>query len=295
MQNQNNQLYIQQDAYLNSSLTTQTARYCKMVIWCGEDSCKVAIVDRQSKKIQLFASYLFSFRNMVDRVAALDNIMNSYTLFKLFRGKNLVLSLDNDKYTVLPKAFLNPQDCADYLAFVTDKAGYEAKYYIDDPTEITVVFGIESALLSWFNNINSGYESIVLHQANSLIIGVLRYLEERKLNNEPKIAVFVTSKQLHLVVANKNCLIYYNRIPFTDSDEALSYILTIMKPLNINRFIHEIIFFGQINKSDLIYKKTKNYIKYTTILHNSAWIRTKRIKTHNLYVDHFDIFSAALC
>lgn len=295
MQYQTTQLYTRQSTYLNSSLTTQTARYCKMILWCGEDSCKVAIVDKQSKKNQLFASYLFSFRNMVDRVAALDSIMNSYTIFKLFRGKSLVLCLDNDKYTILPKVFLNPQNCADYLAFVTDIAGYDARYYIDDPTEIGVVFGIDPALMSWFKTINSGYESIVLHQANSLIIGVMRYLEEHKLNNEPKISVFVTPKQLHLVVFNKNCLIYYNRVSFADSDEALSYILTVMKTLNMNRFIHEVIFLGQITKNDLIYKKAKNYIKYTTILRRNVWIRTARIKEYNLYTDHFDIFSAVLC
>lgn len=295
MQDQSTQLYKRQNVYLNSTLTTHTARYCKMILWCGEDLCKVAVVERQSKKIQLFATYLFSFRNIVDRIAALDSIMNSYTLFKLFRGKSLVLCLDNDKYTVLPKAFLNPHYCADYLAFSTDTAGYEAKYYIDDPTEISVVFGGEPEMLSWFNAINSGYESIVVHQANSLIVGVLRYFEEHKLNNEPRIAVFVTPKQLHFIVFNKNCLIYYNRLSFVDSDEALSYILAVMKVSNMNRSIHELIFFGQIAKNSIIYKKAKNYIKHVTILHNSAWLRTKSIKLHNLYVDHFDIFSVALC
>lgn len=288
-------LYKKLDYFVNHNLTTNTAKYCKMTISVGDHWCILSIVERNSNTTQLLAYYHLSTKNITEKILAITKIFESDSLFKLFRGKNLCICVDNDKYTVLPKTLIQPQFCEKYLEFACNTNGFQTHHHINEPSEIAVVFGVEPELAEWFGKLNFSQESTIIHQANSLIAGVEYFLEKNKLNSEPKIIVFVTENELNIIVMNKNSLIYYNRFSCADSDKAMSYIFTVMETLNLNRYIHELILLGQVTKESIFYKKSINYIKTVRLVHKKHWLFPKKHKLNNIHSTYFNACYAHLC
>lgn len=294
MQTDVRDLYSRKFYYLSKGITAHSAKYCKMAIWVGESAMRVVILEPTSQKAYLFAEYSLFTNEIEEKVLVLDSIMNSYPLFRFFRGKNLILCVDNQKFTILPRPAFDPNHCADYLNFVCDTRGFAASFYINEPTEVTAVFGVEPEIVSWLEKINGELESTIVHQANSLIVGIGEFLEEKKLNNEPRVVAFLNSTEVHVVVMNKNRLVLYNRFPVNNLNEATYCILRCMKALNLQPSIHQLLILGKATKESAIYKKIKEYVKDVAMPYKRLWLPLDSIKLHNLWITNFDLYSCVL-
>jgi Protein of unknown function (DUF3822) len=273
--------------------TTNLSQY-HLSIHVSGASFKVSCVNAVTTQCLLLETYALVYRHPYQRLHAIKQLYQDHTLLA-GSWSAITLCIDNQQYTLVPKELVQEKKLADYLGFTCLMSGKTTRHFTHPSLNMTVIFAIDSGLLSWFQEIYNHSQLYTIHQASSLIQSIWTYLRDNKPCSLPKVLVFVASNYLHITVIQKNELLYYNRFEYASSDKLLYYILVVMRTLNLDTNLHEVMLGGHITKGSLAHKKARNYIRKLTFISTLPYLKFGDILSKETMRTHLDVLSAHLC
>ena len=255
---------------------------------------KVSCVNSVTTQCLLLETYFLVYHHSYQRVQAIKQLYQDHTLLAS-SWSTVTLCIDNQQYTLVPGELVQKEKLADYLGFTCLVSGKTIKHFTHSSLNMAVIFAVDSGLLNWFQEIYEHTQLYTIHQASSLVQGTWIYFRDNRPCLLPKVLVFVTSNYLHITVIQKNKLLYYNRFEYASSDKLLYYILVVMRTLQLDANLQEVILGGNITKSSPAHKKARNYIRKLTFINALPYFKSRGILSKEIMRTHLDVLSAHLC
>lgn len=195
--------------------------------------------------------------NPLDLLDKLTHLFNSETALQTQFAKVNVVHI-NELSTLVPKPFFNEDCLADYLKFNSKilKSDFIA---FDDMKSIDSV----NVYIPYVNINNFIYEKFgsftYKHFSTVLIEQILRI---EKNNSVTKVYVNVSSDHFEIVIVKKGKLVLYNTFEYSTKEDFIYYILFAAEQLQLNPENLSLLFLGNVNKGDQLYKIAYKYIRY---------------------------------
>ncbi|MCG8340506.1 MAG: DUF3822 family protein [Cytophagales bacterium] len=268
-----------------------------LAISLDHTNLQLCCIDEVTHQCLLLEEYKLKCEVENELISAIEPLYNKHALLTVGFWSAVTLCIKNQKYTLFPTSFFQEDNVADYLklACPVDTAVEVVKYFTHPSLNMTVAFAVNQLLLDWFPQTYSRTNFKVIHQGSSFIEGIWVYMRERKLKRFPAVFVLTEPHHMHITVMQKDRLLYYNRFMYQNSDEFLNYILIVMQALKLDPNFHEVIFWGNMTKSSLAYRKAYNYIRKVALGKRPAHLQFR----YNFYKTapptYFDILNAHLC
>lgn len=264
-------------------------------IYVSDTLFKVSCVNPTTTQCLFLEAYRLSDGQGEERLQAIEQLYQDHHLLGSGNWLAATLCSGNQQYTLLPKQFLQESAVADYLNFTCPIGPNTPKHFTHSSLNLTVAFAIDPLLLNFFQKIYAQTRLNIIHQASSLIEGTVTSLRSSRPKLLSTTLVFVEANHLHIIIIQRNKLLYYNRFEYTNSNEFLSYILNVMHILQLNPSLHEVILAGSINKSSLSYRKARNYIRKLSLMDKPPYLKFRRVFGRAIITPHLDVLSTHLC
>ena len=164
----------------------------------------------------------------------------------------------NELSTMVPTALFNEDNLADYLKFnnkilSTDFITYD-HIEINDSVNVYIPFvNINNYLYERFG------EFIFKHFSTILIEHILN---AEKNSEKPKMYVNICDENFEIIVVEEGKLKLYNSFEFKSKEDFIYYILFTAEQLKLNPETFELIFTGNIDSEDELYKITYKYVRF---------------------------------
>ena len=161
----------------------------------------------------------------------------------------------------------------------------------DSYLPIAVAFGVREEINVWYEHISKKYNIYFTPSCLSIIKNANDFLEKKNLNAEQKVVIFISQLRMHISIFYRNELIFYNVINIEENMEIIiSSFLNILTTLNLDRYTHEVIVFGEINKKSTLILNLKNYIKNIKILYSKSFFSSSNFGYRKMFIKHIDLF-----
>jgi hypothetical protein len=268
-----------------------------LAISLGDTSLRICCIDQISNRCLWIESYILHTITPSVRMQAIEQLWKVHPLLANNWWNTVILCIENQQYTLIPKSLFNAKDIDAYLNLATASDHALAKYYVHANLGVVLAFNIDAVLLNWFQTIYEQTTFHTIHQASSLISGlsISNYLNHKNLRPSPQIFAMAESDHLHILVMTKAKLFYYNRFPYHDSDELLQYILIVMVTLELDPSSQEIIISGNITKNSLTHRKLQNYIRKVTFSERLPHLKFGWSFKDSILIQYFDLLSIYTC
>lgn len=284
-------LFAVQDKRFNLAALSQY----HLSIYINDIYVKICCVNAITKRCLLFEEYKLTHECAHQRLQAIEQLYKEHPILAAKDWFSVTLCVGNQRYTVIPKSLLQEKEYADYLSFACPIGSNTVEHFTHCALNAAVVFAIDSSLVDWFTNVYEKTRLHIIHQASCLIQGTWTYLQGKKPEKLPRVLVFVEANNLHITAIQNGNLIYYNRFAYDSCDELLYYTLIVMRTLQLDTSLHEVILGGYITKQSLAYKKARQYIRRLTLMNTLPYLRFGKTLPNKVMIAHLDILSAHLC
>ena len=276
-------------------LNTATLAQYYLSICISDTSFKVSCIDPKTTKCLLLEVYSLAHECGHRRVQAIEQLYQDHRLLAKGNWSAVTLCVGNQNYSLIPEQFFQENKLADYLNFTCPIAPNVIKHFTHSSLNLAVAFAVDPLLMHWLQKTYKQTKLQIVHQASSLIEGTLNYLRSSRLNLLPKVLVFTEANHLHIIIIQKSDLLYYNRFEYTNSDEFLRYILTVMHTLKLDPNFHEVILGGHISKGSIAHRKARNYLRKLTFITPPPYLKFRNIFNKGVWTTHLDVLSTCLC
>jgi Protein of unknown function (DUF3822) len=264
-------------------------------IYVSDTCLKISCVNPTTTQCLLLEAYKLSYGHSYQRIQAIEQLYQDRPLLVARDWSTVTLCISNQQYTLIPKEFFQEKNLADYLSFICPVDSAVIRHFTHSHLDMAVAFAIDPWLFNWFKATYDQPQLHTIHQASSLIQGTWAYLRDNKQGLLPSVLVFVEANHLHITVMQKSQLLYYNKFEYTNSDELLYYILIVMRTLQLDTSLHEVMLGGAITKSTPAYSKARNYIRKLTLVSTPPYLKFRSVFTKEMRHAHLDVLSTHLC
>ncbi|MEL6606728.1 MAG: DUF3822 family protein [Bacteroidota bacterium] len=282
-------------AVKDRSFNTAALSQYHLSIHVHDTSFKISCVNPITTQCLFLETYNLPDGTMQQQVDAIATIYEDNLLLGAGDWSTVTLCNGSQQYTLIPQDFFQETTAADYLKFACPIGTNTVRYFTHSSINLAVAFAVEPLLLNWFEKTYEHTQLQTIHQASSLIEATLTYLQGENASLLPQIIVFVGPNHLHIVIVQKDKLLYYNRFVYTSSDEFLYYILSVMSALQLDPSFHEVILAGSIGKGSVAYRKARRYIRKLSIIDKPPYLKGRRAFSRSILVTHLDVLSTHLC
>ena len=279
----------------DKSFSTAALSQYHLSICVNDASLKVSCVNPTTTQCLLLEAYGLTAEPIQQQLTAIEQLYQDHPLLGAKGWSTVTLCISNQQYTLIPKEVVQENTVADYLKFTCPVDSDIIKYFTHPSLNLTVAFAIESLLFNWFQKTYQQSSLHTIHQANSLIEATLTYLRGSSSSLLPQLLTFVEKNHLHIIIIQKAKLLYYNRFEYTNSDEFLYYILSVMHTRQLDPGFHKVILGGDINKGTTAYRKARNYIRKLSFIGKPPYLKFRRIFDQRTVFPHLDVLSTHLC
>lgn len=170
---------------------------------------------------------------------------------------NVTIVYVNEISTVVPNALFKEEFLADYLKFNSKILKTDFISY-DEIKAINAV-NVYVPYVNINNYIYDRFGSFTYKHFSTVLIENLQKIETSK--TDQKIYINVNSSHFEIISFRNNDLIFYNTFEYSTKEDFIYYLLFTIEQLNLNPEILELIFLGEINKTDDLYKIAYKYIR----------------------------------
>lgn len=259
-----------------------------LAISVGNTSFRVCCIDRMTNRCLLLETYKLHHGH-IEHISAIKQICQEHPLLAVKIWSTITLCIENQQYTLIPKPLFQEKNTADYLKLASSIGSNTIKYFAHPKLDIVVAFAIDSSLLRWFQTTYDQASFYTMHQASSLIEVVFSCLKAQRLVASPRIFILAESEHVHIIVIKKESLCYYNRFPYSNSDEFLQYILIVMHTLGLDPSSSELILGGNITKDSLAYRKACSYIRKVIFSDKPTYLKFSYSFKRSIVTSYFDL------
>lgn len=274
--------------------TTSLSKY-HLSICVNDTSFKVSCINPTTTQCLLLEVYSLAPGSMQKQIQAIEQLYQDHPLLGATDWESVTLCIGNQQYTLIPKEFVQENTVADYLKFTCPIGSNTIQYFTHTSLNIAVAFAIDPLLLNWFQKTYQQTTLRTIHQASSFIEATLAYLRGSSSDLLPQLLSFFEDNHLHIIIIQKDKLLYYNRFEYTNIDELLYYILSVMHALQLDPSLHKVVLGGNISKSSTAYQKACNYIRKLSFIGKPSYLRFGRAFDRNTLASYLDILSTHLC
>ncbi len=170
---------------------------------------------------------------------------------------NVTIVYVNEISTVVPNALFKEEFLADYLKFNSKILKTDFISY-DEIKAINAV-NVYVPYVNINNYIYDRFGSFTYKHFSTVLIENLQKIETSK--TDQKIYINVNSSHFEIISFRNNDLIFYNTFEYSTKEDFIYYLLFTIEQLNLNPEILELIFLGEINITDDLYKIAYKYIR----------------------------------
>lgn len=261
----------------------------------GNRDFQVMVVDPRSNQCLLLEDYIISNVSSYSKlVSVFEDIFDSHHLLKAGFWSEIKVGLKGNKFALVPKTLFDEKSLFDYLKFncKVSRDYDELKYYAHQKSDAICCFAIDKRLYKWLESLYPNKEITYFHQASALIEGVL---EEIPHYPKDSVFVYIDRFKLHILTSKKDKLEYYNQFYIKQFDDYIKYIMTVLKGLDRDQRITNIILWGYLGKQSKHYNEFAKYIKNIAL-----GDRPKAMKFGYLFDElqehhYFDVYNLNLC
>ncbi len=190
---------------------------------------------------------LFKLRNYFESEKALQQ-----------RFATIVVIHKNELSTMVPLALFNEDNLADYLKFnskilSTDFITFD-QIDINDSVNVYIPFvNINNYLYERFGEFTFKHFSTIL---------IEQILNTEKNSEKPKMYVNICDESFEITVVEKGKLKLFNSFEFKTKEDFIYYILFTAEQLKLNPETFELVFTGNIDSKDELYKIAFKYVRF---------------------------------
>lgn len=264
-------------------------------ICISNTSFKVSCINPTTTQCLFLEAYSLSTDTPQQQIQAIEQLYQEHPLLGMKDWSTITLCIGSQQYSLIPKVFVQEGNVTDYLKFTCPVGSNTVQYFTHAALNLSVAFAVEPLLLNWFQKTYHQIPINIIHQASSLIEAALTYVRGNSSSSLSQLLVFVEESHLHIIITQKDKLLYYNRFEYTQIDEFLYYILSVMKTLQLDPQFHEVILAGSIYKNSLAYQKAHSYIRKLFFIEKPPYLKCKRSFGRGILVRYLDVLSAHLC
>ena len=266
-----------------------------LTISIGRLSFRICCIDSVTNQCLLLEVYKLDHSLETQHISTIEQLYHNHPWLASKVWHTAILCIENQQYTLIPRPLFQEKDATSYLKLASCIDSNTVQHCAHPHLDLVVAFGVEPWLLKWFQATYDQSKRHIIHQASSLIEGILTYLQAKGLGVLPRLFVLVELEHMHITVIKASNLLYYNRFMYTDSDELLQYILIVMNTLNLDPNMLEVILGGNITPHSSAYRKARNYIANIFFIDRPICLKFQRAFKKNIITKHFDLFHAHLC
>jgi hypothetical protein len=280
-----------QDKRFNLAKTT----HYHLAILLGSHNLRLCAIDQLSNRCLLIESYNLQINDASSYIQVIQALWEKHHCLNNKSWNQVTLSIANQKYTLIPQTLFQAQAAETYLNLVTDISHHTALYHIHTQLGLVVAFAVEPQLLDWFQTTYPQNQLLTIHQGGSLIAGNMIYYHTKKLSKDPQVFAHIETDCIHITILTKTQLLYYNRLPYQDSDEMLQYLLIAMYTLGLDPSKQELLISGHMFKNSLEHRKFKNYIRQVTFSAPPPQLKFGWMLDKSIFRYHFDLLNIYSC
>ncbi|MBV6645133.1 MAG: DUF3822 family protein [Cyclobacteriaceae bacterium] len=264
-------------------------------IQVGVRDFQLCVTDVRENKPLLFEDFrLDNIKTVNTRLRVLHSIFDNHHLLQAGFWSSAKLSLKTHKFSLVPVSHFVTESAKDYLALNCEiKPNMEdVHYYRHIASDAVNVYAGDKKLINW---IKAKYPSLklhLLHQGSALIEGILRHDDH---SHDKTMFCLADRGILHVVVSEKQKLLYYNQFAVRGSDEYLKYVMLVFKELQLNPKTNKVIIWGSLKSQSKHVEHLKKYIRNISYGSRPSYLKFgfefDEIPEHQF----FDVFSIYLC
>ena len=199
------------------------------------------------------------FEKQLNPLEVLDELKSIFVTETILNNdfSNVTIIHDNELATLIPKSLFNENHLADYLKFnskilKSDFIAYDSILENDSANVYVPYININNFIYDKFGAFT------FKHVTTVLIASILQFESD---STTTKVFVNVSFNHFEIVVLEKNKLLLSNSFVFNTKEDFIYYILFTAEQLNLDAETLNLIFIGDINEQDELYKITYKYIR----------------------------------
>lgn len=256
---------------------------------------QVCVIDSQSNRIVLFEDFrLENVKTVNTRLKALRIIFDNHHVLKAGFWSSIKISIKTHKFTLVPVNHFVAESASDYLAVNSEiKTKIEqVAIYRHLSSDAINIYACDKRLMAWLKSVYPNIKIQFTHQGSAFIEGIFRHDDHP---HDKTMYCLVDRGILHVVVNDRQKLVYYNQFAVRKSDEYLKYIMLVFKELRLNPKTSNVIVWGTLKPQSKHINLLKKYIR--NIAYGSRPKYLKYSFQFDEIADHqyFDAFSIYLC
>ncbi len=260
----------------------------------GIRDLQLCVTDPDNKLCYLEDLKLEGIKTINSRVRVLKEVFDNHHFLKAGFWKNIKLGLKTHKFTLIPEPQFDEKSKSDYIAINNEvKPSIEEVYFHKhQESEAVNVFVGDIRLIKWIRSVYVSKPVDIIHQGTAFIEGVLRYDD-----HSPDRSMFslVDRGILHIVVTEKQKLLYYNQFAVRKSEDILKYTMLVFKELQLKQKTTKVIVWGSIKQNSPHIDLMKKYIRDVSYGSRPQFLKCSfqfdEIPEHQ----YFDLFNIHLC
>lgn len=163
----------------------------------------------------------------------------------------------NELSTLVPKPLFNDDNLADYLKF--NSKILKSDFITFDDIALNDSVNVYVPYVNVNNFIYDTFGSFTYKHVSTILIESLLAIEKN--SEEQKVYVNVDSNHFEIVVIDKGELLIYNTFEYSTKEDFIYYLLFTSEQLQLNPETLQLVFLGDIDKDDELYKIAYKYIR----------------------------------
>ncbi|TYA71997.1 DUF3822 family protein [Seonamhaeicola marinus] len=241
---------------LTSNITSKLTNQ-QLSIQIGLNGLSFSVLDSDTNTI--IALKQFDFDRKLNPLELLDRIKEIFSLEEELQGNftNVTVIHDNELSTLVPKPLFNEEALADYLKF--NSKILKTDYICYDESSLGDSVCVYVPYVNINNYIYDKFGSFTFKHVSTVLIESILQLEK---NSETvKMYVNVNKTHFELITLDKSQLLFYNSFDYVTKEDFIYYLLFTAEQLKLNPEVFELVFIGDIEKSNDLYKIAYKYIR----------------------------------
>lgn len=213
----------------------------------------------------------------------IDRIFQQFDALQASYPEVLVLH-NNSWNTIVAKELFDKNALGHYLQYTTKI--YPTDYFDFDELEVIDAMNVYVPFVIYNNYFIDKFGTFSYkHISTKTIEYSLKNADQTE-----KMFVFVREKEMEMVVARKEQLLFYNSFQYTTKEDFVYYILFVMEQLEQHPNTMEVILYGDFNVFSEYYELAYKYIRNVKIFDHSTEAMKRNVSVEDLQ-KHFICFT----
>lgn len=202
----------------------------------------------------------FPFEKKLNPFQVLDKLKHVFNTENVFKGtfSNVYITHSNELSTLVPKPLFNDENLADYLKF--NSKILKSDFITFDDITLNDSVNVYVPYVNINNFIYDTFGSFTYKHVSTVLIENILAIEKN--SEELKMYVNVGSDHFEIVAIDKGDLLIYNTFEYSTKEDFIYYLLFTAEQLQLNPETFQLVFLGDIEKEDDLYKIVYKYIRH---------------------------------